>query len=168
MTQLFKMTTEASKHDDLYTPEYAVKILLPYLYGTIWECASGKGHISKVLRDNNFDVIETDIKTGTDFLSHERLGVNVIVTNPPYSLKDQFLARCYQLGKPFALLLPLTTLGGVKRSKLFMDHDIQVLIPNRRINFIYNNSGDRNWFHSAWFCRGLLPDQLMFVDMDRD
>ena len=32
-----------------------------------------------------------------------------IITNPPFSLKQEFLQRCYELGKPFALLLPLTT-----------------------------------------------------------
>jgi len=34
---------------------------------------------------------------------------DIIITNPPYSLKEEFFKRAYELGKPFAFLMPLTT-----------------------------------------------------------
>ena len=47
---------------------------------------------------------------------------NCIITNPPFSIKEKFLARCYQLGKPFALLMPITTFDSRERRKLFHRH----------------------------------------------
>ena len=35
-----------------------------------------------------------------------------VITNPPYSLKDKFIEHCYELDKPFALLLPVTAIQG--------------------------------------------------------
>ena len=33
---------------------------------------------------------------------------DMIITNPPYSLKDEFIKKCYEWNKPFCLLLPIT------------------------------------------------------------
>ncbi len=43
--------------------------------------------------------------------------VHAIVTNPPYSRgnMDGFLVRCFELGLPFALLVPLTALEGASK-----------------------------------------------------
>ena len=116
-----KPLLNANKANDFQTPPTAVKPLLPYLKTgwTIWECANGNGNITHFLKSQGYGVIATDIKDGTDFLiSNASSGYDCIVTNPPYSLKDEFLKRCYLLGKPFALLLPLTTLEG-KRQRWF-------------------------------------------------
>jgi DNA modification methylase len=93
--------------------------------------------------------------------------IDFIVTNPPYKLKDKFLKHCYDLSVPFALLLPLTALGAEKRVKMYAEHGLEVLVPDKRINFIYDGSKNSNWFHSAWFCRGVLPEKLVFAEMDR-
>ena len=57
---------------------------------------------------------------------------DVIVTNPAFSLKDEFLARCYELKKPFALLLPLTVFNSVKRQRLFHENGVEILFMPRR------------------------------------
>ncbi len=104
--------------NDFQTPPEALDPLLPYLKEdwTIWECACGKGNLVKRLLGLRYWVCGTDILEGIDFLKEEPLdGFDCIITNPPYSLKQQFLERCYNLGKPFALLLPLTTFETVKR-----------------------------------------------------
>jgi len=97
--------------DEFYTPKEAIQPLLPFLKKgwTIWECAWGKGSLAKHLKENK----EKDLKViglVEDFLNSEWENKNwdCIVTNPPYSLKEKFLRKCYELGKPFALLLPLT------------------------------------------------------------
>ena len=165
---LLKRQLSSTKYSDLYTPFYATELIAPYLSGKIWECACGEGHITAVLERYGMDVIETDIALGVDFLKCETIECDYIVTNPPYELKDKFIERCYNIGKPFALLLPLTALGGMKRNMLFREYGLEVLIPSRRINFIYKNAGKANWFHSAWFCHNVLPEMLMFVEMDRE
>ena len=164
-SNLLKRKQAATEYGNLFTPFYATEILLPYLYGTVWECAAGMGHISSVLRKNDIRVIETDIITGQDFLKIDPPSndIDFVVTNPPYKLKDKFLERCYMLDIPFALLLPLTALGAQKRVYLYQRYGLEVLIPDKRINFIYQNSKKSNWFHSAWFCHNVLPEKLMFA-----
>lgn len=100
--------------DEYYTPREALDVLLPYLpRRTIWEMASGAhGHkrgLPRHLRQAGFKVVGS---AKLDGLTCEAPQFDLIVTNPPYSLKDEFLARAYFIGKPFAMLLPVDALGG--------------------------------------------------------
>lgn len=149
-------------NDDLYTPAYAVYPLLKYLSKdkTCWECTDfGNSMITKVLRENGFEVISTG-KKDFDFLRDEPyFDFDVIITNPPYSLKTQFLKKCYEFGKPFALLLPITALEGKERGKLYRQYGIQLLVFDGRIQF---TDKGRCWFNASWFCWKLLPKDLIF------
>ena len=93
-----------------------------------------------------------------------------IVTNPPYSLKQKFLARAYQLGKPFAFLLPLTTLETRIRQELFKKYGLEIILFDRRINFeVPSLKESRSWFSTAWFCSGLrIGRQLTFVHLGKN
>ena len=93
---------------------------------------------------------------------------NKLVTIPEISLKDKFLEKAFKLEKPFAFLLPLTTLEGIKRGKMFKDSGIQIIIPNRRINFEIPSGKKSSWFATAWFCwKFNLPKDLMFVELNK-
>lgn len=87
----------------------------------------------------------------------------MIVSNPPFSQKDKILERVYNLNKPFALLLPLTTLQGLRRYKI-IHKDIQLLCFDRRIDYHtrenFSTYRKGNHFASAYFCRGILPQRL--------
>lgn len=37
-----------------------------------------------------------------------------IISNPPYSNKDEIIERCIEIGKPTILLLPIESLGGLR------------------------------------------------------
>jgi hypothetical protein len=153
--------------DDFQTPAIAVKLLIPFLKKewTIWECAQGKGNIVRYLKENGFKVIGTDILTGFDFLTQEpNFNFDCIVTNPPYSLKDEFLARAYSFNKPFAFLMPITALEGKRRQELYKKYGLQLIIPNKRINFeTPSGKGSGSWFASAWFTYKFnLPKDIMF------
>ena len=148
--------------DELYTPESAIDILLPYLKKdwTIWECAYGTGKLAKSLESRGLKVIgERDM----DFLGENdgwKETWDCIITNPPFSKKIKFIERCYELKKPFALLLPLTALEGIKIQSMFKDNGIQILFPKGRIDF---NGKKAPWFYTCWFTYGLnLPKELNF------
>ena len=155
-----------TKYDNLYTQQESIKFLCDNInltnVKTVWECASGTNNISNYLNNLGINVIKTDIEQGVDFMRNE-YECDIIITNPPYSKKNQFLKRAFELGKPFAFLLPLTTLESAVRNDLFRDKDIQVLIPNKRFDF----TGKKNcWFATAWFCWKLnLPKQLNFREV---
>ena len=149
--------------DERYTPQYALDILLPYLPKDeiIWEAAYGTGELAKHLRAAGHEVVGD---ARMNFLHRTPSEFGIIVTNPPYSFKDEFLERAYSLGKPFAFLLPLDALTGGKRCPLYIRHGIQVLVPRKRINFIDNGQpANHSNLSTGWFCWGLLPRDLLFV-----
>jgi len=152
--------------DEIFTPEYAINPLLPYLdtRGVIWDCAFGIGKLAEHFRKKGFVVIGKDSE---DFLDTD-LDCDYIITNPPYSKKDEFLKRAFELDKPFAFLMPLTALEGKRRGELYKKYGIQLIIPNRRINFVMPNKQGSSWFQTAWFCYKLnLPKDLMFVELEK-
>ena len=154
--------------DDFQTPAFALSPLLPYLdkNKVIWECASGKGNLANALKFFGYKVVATDISEGKDFLSYEPDYYDIILTNPPYSLKNEFLARAYSFGKPFAFLLPLTFLETQSRQSLFKKYGIEILLLNKRINFeTPSGKGSGAWFATAWFCWKLLPERIMFGEL---
>jgi hypothetical protein len=155
------------------TPGYAVSPLLPYINPkrTVREPtdATGKSQIAKVLREHGCKVVSTS-QNKLDFLKTKpTFHYDCIVTNPPYSVKNDFIARCVELyewnRKPRALLLPLSALEGVERGKIFraMGIDFRLLIFDRRVEF----TGGSVWFNTSWFCCGLLPNQLIFAELEK-
>ena len=160
---------EAGHTDEIYTPAYALKPLLPFIPKTvtrIWEPCWGTGILAMHLHSEGFIVHGGP---SDDFLSTRCIYVDMIITNPPYSLKTKFLARAFEIGLPFAFLLPLTALEGRERGDMYRKHGIQLIIPNRRVNFITPNGGTSSWFQTAWFTYGLnLAKDLNFVEMKRE
>jgi len=153
--------------NDYQTPPHALKPLIPYLNKDwiIWEPAEGKGNITNELRRLGFNVIGTDIIKGYDFLKWCPEKFDCIVTNPPYSLRYEFIKRAYELGKPWAMLMTLTTLEG-RRQELFRKYGIELLLLNKRVNFETPYGSKSNvWFPVAWFCWKLLPKQIVFGDL---
>jgi len=153
--------------DEYYTPPEAAALIERYLPKgkTIYEAAYGMGHLANYLRECGYTVVgdpEWDYLT-TDFSDYD-----IAVTNPPYSLKNEFLQRAYQLGKPFAFLMPADTAVGLQRFPLFERYGVELLIPSRRVNYIIDGSkrGSSN-FNSFWFCWGVLPRPIVFREMER-
>ena len=155
-----KLPQQKKYSNDFQTPEMAIDILFKYvdipLNYIIWEPAMGKGNIVKALLKKGYRVIGTDIIYGQNFLNYDVEPFDAIITNPPYSLRDKFIHRCYELKKPWALLMPLTTLEGKERQRLFRKYGITVIVPNKRINFETPSGGKSSaWFMTGWFVYGL-------------
>src|SRR5437868_15367548 len=95
---------KCSNNQNYSTTEYAIRPLLDFIPKnyTIWEPCCGKENISNLFRKHNYNVISTDICTEIDFLNSEpKDKYDIIVTNPPFKLKDEFIERCIQLNKQF-------------------------------------------------------------------
>lgn len=119
---------------DFYpTPPEVAQALVDFLElesGTVvWEPAAGEGDLANVLRKNGLKVIETDIQTGTDFITAEKKKCDWIITNPPFSIADKFIARCIEHQVPFALLLKSQYWHAKTRYKLFMEQIPAVILP---------------------------------------
>ena len=156
------------KNDELYTPPYAVEPLLKYIpvNAVIWECTDyGGSYITQMLRERG-NIVRTTHKRDLNFLTDEPgVDFDIIITNPPYSLKDEFLQKCYEYGKPFALLLPITALEGITRGRMFREHGVELLVLDKRCDFLDNKKS--NWFNTSWFCHKILPRQLIFEELKK-
>ena len=96
--------------------------------------------------------------------------MDVIVSNPPFSLKDKVLDRLYSFNKPFAILLPLNSLQGKTRYKYFCRGGVQILSFDARICYHDKNHMDTvvngSPFASAYFYRNLLPKDLIIERLE--
>jgi hypothetical protein len=124
-----------------------------------------------VLRDNDFNVINTHLDSGQDFLTYiPKQHYDVIVSNPPYSIKDKVICKCYSLNKPFMLLMPLPSLQGKNRYSNFVK-GLELLVFDGRISYFANGHTNRvqegNSFASCYFCRNVLPSALVFRKLDQ-
>jgi hypothetical protein len=122
---------ENRQKDDFYaTPKEGIAALLrvEQFDGAIWEPACGNGAISKVLIENGYTVVSTDLvdrgydaaETRTDFLLCFNAKAPNIITNPPFKLNYEFMRRAVYLatGK-VALLMRLGCLEGIERGKFY-------------------------------------------------
>lgn len=173
---LSKLYTAGAKgSDNFYTPAYAVLPILELL-GTIvnpsriWEPFVGAGGIAQVLFDTGrYSVWGTDIDgntfgspswTGDFFRAPEYFieDTDCIISNPPYSISDDILERLFHIGKPFALLMPVSRLHGVRRQKLYRRYGTPGFIAfDNRVNFKEKSFKDGKesagaWQYTGWFC----------------
>lgn len=159
------------KFNDMYTPPEALDYIVPYLDKSLWywEACYGLGHMAKELRNRKFMVLNDY----GDCLINEPLVWDFLITNPPFSNNKKFLERFIQFGKPFATILRLEHLGGVKAMELLTDLDFCVIIPEHRINFItpkmmHGEKVGGAQYHSIWLTYGVdLPRQINYVQTNR-
>jgi len=145
--------------DECYTPDIAIIPLLKHLDKSLswYEPTSGiSKNIVNYLTNNGLKIQEN---YDNDFLNSNYKNYDAIVTNPPYSIKDKFIEKCYNTGKPFALLLPVSSLQGQKRGKMFNKYGIDLLVLNKRVDFTGKGSPH---FGVAWFCHKILKEKLVF------
>ena len=163
------LTSKSTKgSDEVYTPYYAVKPILKYLKpnSTIW-CPFDKewSAFVNVLTEAGHKVIYTHIDNGNNFFFTKR-DCDYIISNPPFSIKDEILAKLYELGKPFMMLLPLPSLQSKTRYEMFNDNGLELLVFNDRIGYhtieSMNESRTGNHFASIYFCWNILPKKLIF------
>lgn len=151
--------------DEVYTPAYAVKAILPYIpphYTRVW-CPFDEEDSEYViqLRKAGYKVIASHIDNDQNFFYYEpESEYDVIISNPPFSIKDDVIKRLYELDKPYAILLPVPALQGQKRFSYMKD--CQAVIFDKRINYFTNKQTKEIQkgvsFGSFYLCRHFLED----------
>ena len=119
---------------DLYpTPSEVTVALMRFLNFpsgvSVWEPAAGDGDMADVISQYAFPVYVTDIRDGTDFLQSSIDDADWIITNPPFSLAEEFIRHAAELNKPFAMLLKAQYWHAAKRAKLFEELPPSYILP---------------------------------------
>lgn len=163
-------------NDECYTPAYAVLPLLKYLEPfkskTIW-CPfdTEESEYVKVLTANGHKVIYSHKDSGDNFydfgdglFAQDIPDFDLLVSNPPFHNKAQLVEKVINLGKPFALLLPMTWLNDVAPYRLFSQGGVELMIFDKRVRF--KNCGNQPSFGVGYYCRGILPEKIVFESLN--
>ena len=161
---LINPNDEKRNQNDYYpTPPIATEALIHYFKDIIpkriWEPCSGRGWISNILKQHNYDVISTelfeysnplidDIQFGKDyFKTNIPNDCDGIITNPPYAnnFAELLIERSLKEVKFLAILQRLFFLESSKRYLLLSQTRPDVLIFSSRINFDEKNFDNPNF-----------------------
>ena len=76
----------------------------------------------------------------------------MIVTNPPFSIKKKCLAYLLSLGKDVLILVPLADLASVWFREVVGDHQYHLFVPKKRYAFLKDGEQVKGVsFPSGWF-----------------
>jgi len=159
------------KNDECYTPRSGVLPILKYIPegATVW-CPfdTADSEFVKEISKRN-PCVYSHIAAGGDFYEYEPEHWDVIVSNPPFTRKRQIFERALSFGKPFALLMTNAWLNDSAPKQLFSEVDLQLLMFDKRMKFGRGEKIDGYWdtppFSTSYFCRDLLPKQIVMATL---
>lgn len=156
--------------DEWYTPESAVLPIIDLIpTGSIVWCPFDKqeSNFVKVLQKCGFTVEFSHIDNDEDFFNYEPSEWDIMISNPPYSIRNDILKRAFELEKPFALLMNTNGLFDSKiRYDMFQNCDTFSLFYLRgRVNYMKEYGKVEKSsppFQSAYICNKLFENKIEF------
>lgn len=156
--------------DEWYTPKEAVIPLLHFIkpHSTIL-CPfdTKESEYVKTFTENGCNVIHSHISEGIDFFNLEKPEVDYIISNPPFSKRDEVLLKLYEWNIPFAMIFNVNGIFDSKiRFSLAKKHYAQIMYLSPRVKYI-DSQGNRNSppFQSAYWCNRMLYKDVLFEEI---
>lgn len=154
-----------TKNDCYTTPKSAYKSIKPFVPPNVSICDpffnDGKcGTYMKEVFDEN-TIIHTD---GDAFENVPQS--DMIITNPPFSVKYKVLDYLVGLDRPFMCILPVMSITTKAFRAVKGFEHFQFIFPNGRINFEKTDKTMKGaWFFSMWVCYKMnLDSQIVYAD----
>lgn len=175
--------TAIREENDYYaTDPKAIDYLLKYetFNKNIWECACGEGNLSKVLKDNGYNVYSTDLIDRkyqddiVDFLKTNNKWFGDIITNPPFKYAKEFILKSLESvdeGNKVAMFLKINYLSGKARYReIYSKHPPQrVYVFSGRMCCSKNNTpegfkgGAMDYVWMVWEKDKYGPTELKWI-----
>jgi hypothetical protein len=145
------------KLDDYTTPLYVWEMILDYLdlakdtiiYDPFYNDSKSKTYLG-ILGYNNV------IHENEDFFqNYDKYKYDIIISNPPYSIKQHILKILHQIDRPFVLIVPTAIISKLYVKNIFKDDidKVQYIIPSRRLQYEVNGYNQRRTpFDTLFFC----------------
>lgn len=165
-----------SGNDEFYTPEYAVKPILPYIpQGAIVWCPfdTEDSNFVKMIKDRGHTVVNTHISNGDDFFNCDvPSGCTHIISNPPYSMKNEVFERLFDIGLPFAMLVGVVGIFESKRRfNLFKNNEFEIMYFDKRVSYLRSYSDIKPAlnppFSSVYLCSQMLDSKIVFTEIEK-
>lgn len=159
------------KNDECYTPDKVwddISYYLPH-NGIVFEPFYGEGHTFRYLQKLYSKVLG---KRDLDFFSEESdrylKQCDIVISNPPFSIKFKILQKLIEFNKPFILLFPLGSINTTKFVNIIKNKtkDTSIIVPNGRIKFIIDGSLAKSpSFETIYLLYKIETEQnLIFLD----
>lgn len=167
----FSQQIMQSNTDEWYTPPECVEIIVPFLKQNGYKnilCPfdTEKSAFVSVLISEGFNVTKSHIAEGTDFFNIKNLNkFDAVVSNPPFSKRQDILKRLFESDVPFAMILNFNGLFDSKtRWKMFKENNFELIVPCGRMHF-FNGvcKGNSPNFQSVYVCHRMAQKQIEFV-----
>lgn len=162
--------------DEWYTPRSAIIPLLKHIPKdkVIW-CPfdTEESNFVKLLKENNYTFEFSHIQEkGQDFFKYEPKKWDIIISNPPYSIRNDILKRVFDFKKPFALLMNTNGLFDSKlRWELFSQNSFALYYLKGRVNYMKEYGKVEKSsppFQSAYITSGIFSEKIIFQELEED
>ena len=95
---------------------------------------------------------------------------DIIVSNPPYSIKAEVFQKLFELERPFAMLVGVVGLfESKKRFEMFRDNKIEVMYFDKRISYFKSYDDQKPSlnppFSSVFLCSNVLENVIVFENV---
>lgn len=169
--------------DEYYTPSCLVNVLIPYLQSwifnfkkknkrdpVIWlpfDTEDSKYYqiLNKTFCEDAF-IIRSHLNDGKDFFTYQPEMFDIIISNPPFSLKKKIFQRIiFDLKKPFILLMNMMAINYQEIGTLFysVGSKIQFIIPDKKVSF----DGHTSSFCSGYVCYDFI-EKTEFIHLENN
>ena len=156
--------------DEWFTPIRAVEPILKHIPANkiVW-CPfdTEESNFVKLLQEKGYTVEFSHIKNkDKDFFNYEPFEWDIIVSNPPYSIRNEILKRAFAFKKPFALLMNTNGLfDSQARWDLFNENDFSLFYLKGRVNYMKEYGKIEKSsppFQSAYITSGIFNEKIVF------
>lgn len=164
-----------SGNDEFYTPKYAVEPILKYLDkdSIVW-CPfdTEQSNFVKMIKEKGIKVISSHLEMGIDFFNCDIPDCTHIISNPPYSLKNEVFERLFAIKKPFAMLVGVVGLfESQKRFDMFKNNNFEIMYLNRRVSYFKDFADEKPSlnppFSSVYLCSNVLKEKIVFEEIKK-
>jgi hypothetical protein len=134
---------------------------------------TGESRFVELLREAGFVVHHSHIDEGGDFFDLiDSVEADVIVSNPPYSMKAEVFEALFRRGVPFAMLVGVVGLfESERRFSMFAGSVFEIMMLNRRVSYLRSYEDERPAlnppFSSVYITHHVLDEAIVFERIDK-
>lgn len=175
MKKFYENVKSDNVRDEFYSPAYAIEPIEKFLNpnSKVW-CPfdTKKSEFVKYLRYKGHNVLYSHIFDDKDFFTTPIPECDYIISNPPWSKKNEIFARLFEINKPFAMLIGSVGIFDSQfRFNMFNENKFEMLYLSPRISYFkeIDDTTTKNSppFQSVYICHNILPELIMFREVDK-